>query len=928
MTKPIDTLIINSAYKEPEYHWEYSLEIDEFVKENGRRSAGYYIAGQGSNQHADVGEFVKLHFVNDIRKRVKKWRSEDYPGVSGVTKRLIEYWRDPKQRTHPFFFCQLDAIETLIWLNEAPESEKVGIEINQGNNEFFRICSKMATGTGKTTVMAMVIAWHVLNKSTYPADKRFSKNVFVVAPGITVKDRLSVLKPSDPRNYYDQFGIIPPSLREKFNQGNIAVENWHTLSWDDEKAIKKRRSVDKRGVMSDEAYTRSVLKEMSGHSDILVINDEAHHAWKKNPEIKIKSSDVSKDDEEEATIWVGGLEKINRARGILFCYDFTATPFAPSGKKNDGAALFEWIVSDFGLNDAIESGLVKTPRVVVRDNALPNSETYKSKLYHIYGEEEIRNDLSRKAQKEEPLPNLVQAAYTLLGADWYATFEEWKKLESDFVPPVMISVVNRIETASRVKYSFDHYKITGINELCNPDLTMQIDSKILKEAESKEIFLDQELGEDEEQERKLNKDQKSALLRETVNTVGQIGKPGEQMRNIISVNMLSEGWDAKTVTHIMGLRAFSSQLLCEQVIGRGLRRTTYDVDETTGLFTAEYVNIFGIPFVFLPHEGGDGPKPPAKPKTPIRVLHERSAFKIDWPNVVRMDRTIKPELSIKIEDIPKLRIDVTNTPLEAELSPVIDGKTYHKDLMEINLKDLRGKRLQTVVFEAATMLFEMGWKDKGTEFALLGQLIRIMDLFIKSDKIEVFPKRFGEYEPEMIFVLSLYKTKIVQHLNQYIKMKNTDTVSVILDSNRPTMSTEDMPIWYTGKPCHTTTKSQISHSVYESTFESADSYVLEKNENVDAYVKNDHLGFEIPYMFEGSFHKYRPDFLIRMRNGDMLILETKGKESDKDSVKRSELELWVEAVNAEGSFGRWHSAVSYEDTDLFELINKIGERGL
>lgn len=923
MSKTIDKLIINSAYEEPKEHWKYSLEKDEFIREKGRRPAGYFIAGQGTNQYNDVGEFIKLDSVNNIRKRVDKWRAEGYPGISGVTKKLIEHWRDPEQRTYPFFFCQIDAIETLIWLNEAPNSDKVGIDIEQGSNEFLRICSKMATGTGKTIVMAMVIAWHVLNKATYPTDKRFSKNIFVVAPGITVKTRLDVLKPSNPHNYYDQFGIIPVSLREKFNQGKIVIDNWHSLSWDDEAALKKRRSVDKRGVMSDEAYSRNVLGEISGYSDILVINDEAHHAWKVNPENKEKLSEITKKDRQEATIWVGGLEKINRARGILVCYDFTATPFAPSGKKNDEAALFSWIVSDFGLNDAIESGLVKTPRVVVRDNALPNAKTYKSKLYHIYGEDDVKGDLSRRAMKEEPLPQLVQSAYTLLGTDWLETYKEWENSGS-VVPPVMISVVNRIETASRVKYSFDH-KMTGIEELCDPELTIQIDSKTIKEAETEETVFDANwISEDEDQ--KLNSKQKTAILRETVNTVGQIGKPGEQIRNIISVGMLSEGWDAKTVTQIMGLRAFSSQLLCEQVIGRGLRRTSYDVDESTGLFSPEYVNIFGIPFSFLPHEEDGSTKSPQKPKTQVQVLLDRSDFKIEWPNVIRIDRNLRPDLSIDLDEMPVLKIDVADTPLDAEMSPIIGGKMYLKDLTEINVRNLHEKRLQTIVFETATTLFEMEWKNKGTEFSMLGQLIRIMEEFLKSDKIEIVPKSYSEYESEVNVILSLYKSKIIQHVNKYIKMKNTETISIVLDSNRPTMSTEDMPTWYTGRPCHITSKSQISHCVLDSTYESADSYVLEKNKHVIAYAKTEHLGFEITYLFDGTFHKYRPDFLIRLDNGHRLILETKGKESEKDVEKREALKEWIEAVNADGSFGIWHSATSFLNTDLDDIINNIAKK--
>ena len=277
----------------------------------------------------------------------------------------------------------------------------------------------MATGSGKTIVMAMVIAWHILNKVTYPQDARFSKNVLVIAPGLTVKSRLAVLEPHNPANYYEAFRIVPEALMEKLRQGKVIVRNWHALNWETEEKIKKRRSVDKRGAKSNEAYVRDVLGDMASASNILVVNDEAHHAWRVPAESKVKG--VAKDEIEEATKWVGGLDRINQARGVLTAYDFSATPFAPSGKKSSEEALFGWIVSDFGLNDAIESGLVKTPRVVVRDDAVPDAKTYKSRLYHIYNDPEVKDDLNRKAEPQEPLPDLVINGYYLLGYDWRET---------------------------------------------------------------------------------------------------------------------------------------------------------------------------------------------------------------------------------------------------------------------------------------------------------------------------------------------------------------------------------------------------------------------------------------------------------------------------------------------------------------------------
>ena len=382
---------------------------------------------------------------------------------------------------------------------------------------------------------------------------------------------------------------MPVGLAEKLRQGKVRIVNWQAMAWDGEEAIRKKKSVDKRGTKSDEAYAREVLGELSRARNLLVINDEAHHAWRKNPEVKVSLAGQDKkeyaESEAQATVWVGGLDRIHQARGILGCYDFSATPFAPSGKKNESEALFGWIVSDFGLNDGIESGLVKTPRVVVRDDGIPahQGNAYRSKLYHIYADETVKDDINRAAEEAEPLPDLLTQAYYLLGMDWREAYKTWRE-QGIVIPPVMITVANRTETAARIKHAFDAGRI-GVPELCEPEHTVRIDSKILKEAETGSG----------------SKKEAAQQLRDIVDTVGQKGQPGEQVRNVISVGMLSEGWDAKTVTHILGLRAFSSQLLCEQVVGRGLRRTSYDLEEDAELFTPEYVNIFGIAFSFLPH---------------------------------------------------------------------------------------------------------------------------------------------------------------------------------------------------------------------------------------------------------------------------------------------------------------------------------------
>lgn len=651
-----------------------------------------------------------------------------------------------------------------------------------------------------------------------------------------------------------------------------------------------------------------VLGEMANAQNIIVINDEAHHAWRRNPQNKGKTKE-EKEAEKQATIWVSGLDRINKARNILCCYDFSATPFAPSGKKNDEEALFGWIVSDFGLNDGIEAGLVKTPRVVVRDDSMPNTDTFKSKLYHIYSDETVKDDINRAAKEEEPLPDLVTQAYYLLGKDWQALYEAWSDAGCP-VPPVMITVANRTETAARIKYAFDHQRIP-VPELCNPDLTLRIDSKTLDEAESA-------TG---------KKADAAAALREMVDTVGQKGKPGEQIRNVISVGMLSEGWDAKTVTHILGLRAFSSQLLCEQVIGRGLRRTSYDLAESSELFTPEYVNIFGIPFTFLPHESDEQGTPPVTPpKTQVESLKERSEYQISWPNIVRIDQVFKPQLKVDINKIDTLTLQAAETRLRADLAPIIDGKTDLTKCTEIDLQKLDAElRMQRIVFEAAAQVYEQmnaSWQNQGTKFALLGQVIQLTQKYIESGAIQINPPMYGTDPVRKRIIYMMNMNRIVQHLWDFIKLEMTSKTVPIFDANRRVRSTADMPTWYTSKPCNITQHSQISHCVYDSGWESTEAYILEKNPHVEAWAKNDHLGFEIVYIYEGVVRKYIPDYLVRLDNGKTLVLETKGRMTSRDVAKRKALSEWVKAVNATGEFGTWANDISFNVADVDGIIQK------
>ena len=511
------------------------------------------------------------------------------------------------------------------------------------------------------------------------------------------KSRLAVLDFNNFDNYYEEKKIVPYDLLSRLRQGKIHIENWHTLMWDSEETIQKRKSVDKRGVKSDEAYIRDVLGDMARAKNILVINDEAHHAWRHRREEK--QTGVDRKEKERATCWIQGLDRIHDTRGVLSCFDFSATPFAPSGTKGRASYkedLFSWIVSDFGLMDAVESGLTKTPRFVIRDDGPINPKNLKSKLYHIYDDESVKSNLTGKAKPEEILPELVRNAYLLLAHDWEKTLKSWEKAKMP-TPPIMISAVNRQTTADRVKYMFDKKKIT-IPELC-------------KEGETVLIYSDLDFSKEKDKE-----------LREKVNTVGQTRKPGEQLRHIISVAMLSEGWNCQTVTHIMGLRAFSSQLLCEQIVGRGLRRTSYDLNKE-GFFDPEYVNIFGIPFSFIPQEESqDGNPRPASPKLPIFSDPEKEKYKITWPNVERIDFNLKPCLTVDFGKIEPLRISEIRKI--ADLAPEINGQPDYKKIKTIDMEKLiteKDVRMQRLIFTASAIVYDQispDWKKKvNKEFA-------------------------------------------------------------------------------------------------------------------------------------------------------------------------------------------------------------------
>ena len=937
--KALQSLIINSPFEAPAQHWEQAAAGKGLVLQQGRRPAGYELYDTRNNTR----RVVPLNMVNQIRTRVDDWRAAGYIGVTSITRQLLEHWHArgewvPEEtrwvggpRQNPFYFCQLEAIETLIWWVEGSAEFKQGINVPGDGGAWERLCNKMATGSGKTALMGMIITWQTLNAISYPKDGRFSRAIFIVAPGLTVKSRLQTLNPGDEKNVYDQFNLCPnEALRTRLNQAELLIENWHTLM----PLKNQERSVVKKGKESDEAFTRRVLGKLAAYKDLVVINDEAHHAYRQRAEMKVSKKDAEEFgiDLDEATRWIEGLDRIHKTRRIRRCFDLSATPFAPTGKTNTEAGLFEWVISDFGLNDAIEAGLVKTPRVVIRDDALANAKSYRSKLYHLYREDEVKEDLNRKAEAHEPLPDLVQKAYALLAYDWHETAKAWQA-GGHVIPPVMLTVCNRTETAARVEYFFNGGDCL-IQATHAPTRTLRVDSRVLEKAERGEtITKDKDYAirlKEIIEASGLPADRVEALLelkqeeqlRELVDTVGKRGKAGQKLQNVTSVAMLSEGWDAANVTHIMGLRAFTSQLLCEQVIGRGLRRVAHDMDEN-GLFLPEYVNVFGVPLSIFQDVGEEGvAPPPPKPSVRIEVEPNRNQYEIRWPNVLRIESVLKRELVMDWSKVEVLTLDPMNTPLSADVAPSLTSAPNLAMVSEIDLeKATEDFRLQNLIFRAARKLYLQSASSFGGDKQYLAvQLIRLVEQFLASDKLDI-PSLWHQDEKRRRLLFALNMDTVVAHVHRFVTEQNVERLAAVFDESRPIGSTAQMRPWLTTKPCQPTRHSQISHAVYDSVWEKAVVDLCEKKKFVAAWAKNDHLDFTVRYLWKGSTRNFVPDYLIRFTNGKTLVLEVKGQDSEQNKAKRAAMQTWVKTINEQGGFGQWCFDVVFDPAKIMDVIS-------
>lgn len=980
----IENPVINSPFEVPARHFRFSEDgiTNEII--SGRRPSSYFIpiasprkkkTGQLSFDTQWTQDRIEENkFINQIRAKVREWRGGRYTrDVTKTTARLLEHWtrpdRDPSKR---FFYCQIEAVQTAIYLTEVAGRsgdrwvENHLREKNEAHNPgLYRIAFKMATGSGKTVVMAMLIAWHALNKLADAQDARFGDAFLIVSPGITIKDRLRVLLPTDPQNYYDRWDILPLTLKEEIRKAKVVVTNFH--------ALKPRERSNGSGVSkyhkeilggnpfqeSPGAMVRRVCRELGSKKNIVVINDEAHHCYRgKPPENgeRLVGDDRKEAErrEEAARVWISGLEAVKDKVGIRAMYDLSATPFFLRGSGYDEGTLFPWVVSDFSLIDAIESGIVKVPRVPVADDTMKGDlPTYRD-IWH-----RIREHLPKKGRGKEALSGEPKLPVELEGAlqslygnyekyyrQWKKSFEECKddKIRERMTPPVFIVVCNNTNVSKLVfdyiagweKELKDGSTIAASGKLAlfrneeagkwssRPN-TILVDSEQLESGEvmSKEFkkIAAREIEEfkAEYRERFPGRDAEDLadedLLREVMNTVGKSGKLGERIKCVVSVSMLTEGWDANTVTHILGVRAFGTQLLCEQVVGRGLRRMGYGTEtrmvECEGktveieAFPVEYAEVYGVPFSFIPTAGTSTTPKPSVPPTRVKALEERIACEITFPRLMGYRYEVPAEkLVVNFASDSKLALSSESIPMKVESAPIIGETAIH------TLDDLKRLRDQEVVFFLAKRTLETYFRDddQNLKFWFFPQLVEITRRWFdecvickgNTFKQLLYLAENANDAGARIFHSIVASTPGEKVLKPILRPYDTvgSTRYVDFDTTRPVYRTK-------ADRCH------VSHVVADTeSWEQKMAQVLEDMGEVAAYVKNQNLGFTIPYVLNGEEKNYIPDFIAKVRDGQSdllnLIVEVSGeKKKDKAAKVATARNLWVPAVNNHGGYGRW-----------------------
>ena len=981
--------VLNSPYEYPARHWELnpsgqptghirderrSASFLSAIPRTKKQSQSQLVFDEEARQLATEGQQYELmELINGLRLRVDEWRAIPNPGkwrVTPETQRLLQHWRAHEFGGFRPFFCQIEAVEAAIWLTEvAPGLGREAKDFlarleatnEQANPGLPRLALKLATGAGKTTVMAMIIAWQTVNAIRRPGSPRFTRGFLVVTPGLTIRDRLRVLQPNDPDSYYQSRELAPADMLADLGKAKIVITNYHAFMLRERLSLSKggRSLLQGRGPgiatrESEGQMLQRVMPDLMGMKRILVLNDEAHHCYRERPEDDDEEGKLTGDDRREAEknreaarVWISGLETVKRKLGVTRIIDLSATPFFLRGSGYAEGTLFPWTVSDFSLMDAIESGIVKLPRVPVADN-IPGEDMPRFRnLWHHIGKKMPKRGRGKGAALDPlSIPVELQTALEALYAHYARTFESWQEAKVE-APPCFIIVCNNTAT-SKLVYDYvsgfyrenedgsttlEHGRLPlfrNFDELGNPlarPRTLLIDSQQLESGEGLDKnFRESARDEIERFRREIVErtgDRTQAedltdqeLLREVMNTVGKPGRLGGETRCVVSVAMLTEGWDANTVTHVLGVRAFGTQLLCEQVIGRALRRQSYDLNEE-GVFNVEYADVLGVPFDFTARPVIAPVQAPRESVQVMAVSPERDACEIGFPRV----------LGYRVE-LPEERVQATfdaNSTLELTPDLVGPSKTRVEGIIgegvDINLGHLDELRRATLLYHLTKRLIETKWRDTGDDpkLHLFGQLKRITAGWLDDHLVckgGTYPALLMYQELADMACERITRGIVASHLEER-------PIQAVLDPYNPVGSTAHVHFvtskktrWQTAaNRCH------VNWAICDSSWEAEFCRVAEAHPRVRAYVKNQGLGFEVPYRLGSTSRRYVPDFIVLVDDGrgeeDLLhlVVEIKGYRGEDAKEKAATMErYWVPGVNRLGTFGRWGFA---EFTDVY-----------
>lgn len=987
--------ILNSPYAYPDKHWELDDDgqpTNRIV--NTRRSAKFVtpvprprrrrqggtaqqtrmVLDEGLGLSTNEQEYDSTSIINAIRTRVDAWRAIPEPTnwqVTPATARLLQHWR-----SHPFagvrpFFCQVEAVETAIWLAEvAPQSRRnddllshIQRANEQSNPELFRIALKLATGAGKTTVMAMLIAWQTINAVRHPQSKRFTRGFLIVTPGITIKDRLRVLQPNDPDSYYKTRELVPPDMLPEIDRAKIVITNYHAFKLRERlqlsagnRALLQGRGPDLQTLETEGQMLQRVMPDLMGMKNVLVLNDEAHHCYREKPQ-NDELDDLKGDERQEAQrnndaarLWISGLEIVKRKLGVQAVYDLSATPFFLRGSGYAEGTLFPWVVSDFSLMDAIECGIVKLPRVPVADN-IPGGDMPKFRnLWEHISKKMPKRGRGTAGPAYDPLslPVELQTALQALYGHYEKVFALWQQ-EGVRVPPVFIVVCNNTSTSKLVYDYISGFQrvaadgesetyhegrlplFRNFDEYGNPyarPRTLLIDSQQLESGEALDKDFRATASDEIERfrreivERSGNQADGQTitdqdLLREVMNTVGKVDRLGESVRCVVSVSMLTEGWDVNTVTHVLGVRAFGTQLLCEQVVGRALRRQSYELNDKN-LFNVEYADVLGIPFDFTAKPVIAKPSAPRETVHVHAVLPDRSALEITFPRVV----------GYRVE-LPEERLSAQFSPDSTlRLTPSLVGPsiTHNQGIVgegvDLTLQHLEDMRQSTLIYKLTHHLLYTKYRDPDEEpkLHLFGQLRRIVKQWLDGGYLHCSG---GTYPAQVLYqeLADMACERIKNAITAAIK--GDKPIVATLDPYNPTGSSIQIN-FNTSKTTRWQTdprRSQINWVVCDSDWEAEFCRVVESHPRVLAYVKNQGLGLEVPYLLGATKHMYIPDFIVQIDDGKPdpmnLVAEIKGFRGEDAKEKASTMRTyWVPGVNNLRNYGRWAFA---EFRDVYEI---------